>query len=123
MNTNRVSLILQLSDHELVARVKHTTRLDCETTAELVAELGEIDARKLYRDEGCSSFFSFCTEMLHMSESMAWLRIQAARAARKFPVILDRLAAGQLMMWSGRLVRPPASMSNPNLLAMRALSR
>ena len=27
------------------------------------------------------------------------------------------------LMWSGRLLRPPASMSKPNLLAMRTLSR
>src|SRR5437016_9871580 len=67
-------------------------------------ELGEIDARKLYRDEGCSSLFSFCTEMLHMSESMAWLRIRAARAARKFPVILDRLAAGELTLSNSSLL-------------------
>src|SRR5438067_1281292 len=106
METNRVSLILQLSDQELIARVKHTARVDCETTAELVAQLGEIDARKLYRDEGFSSLFAFCTQMLHMSEFMAWLRILAARAARRYPVILDRLAASELTLSSLRLLDP-----------------
>ena len=42
------------------------------------------------------SMFAYCTEVLHLSESEANLRIGAARASRKYPVILTMLADGRL---------------------------
>jgi len=62
----------------------------------LVAHLAELDHRRLHLARGFSSLFSYCTEALHLSEHAAYLRIEAARAARKFPVILDRLADGSI---------------------------
>src|SRR5882672_12866588 len=51
--------------------------------AELLASLGEVDARRLYLDEGFPSMFAYCQGALHFAESVAYKRIQAARAARK----------------------------------------
>ncbi len=59
-----------------------------EATAALIAALGELDARRLYLAEGCSSLFTYCTQVLHLSEHAAYGRIEAARAARKWPVVL-----------------------------------
>jgi hypothetical protein len=56
----------------------------------------EVDARQLWAQQSCSSLFTYCVQVLHLSEQAAYLRIEAARAARRFPVILDRLAAGSL---------------------------
>ncbi len=50
----------------------------------------------MYRAEGCSSLFTYCTQILHLSEHAAYGRIEAARAARKFPVILERLCEGSV---------------------------
>ena len=49
----------------------------------LVASLAEMDARKLYLGEGCSSLFTYCTRVLYLSEYAAYGRIEAARAARR----------------------------------------
>ena len=51
-------------------------------TAELLALLAELDVRRLYLREGCSSLFAYCTDVLRLSELAAYHRIEAARAAR-----------------------------------------
>ena len=42
--------------------------------------------------------FRFCTEVLHLSEAAAYKRIQAARAARKWPLIIERLRDGSITL-------------------------
>jgi 5-methylcytosine-specific restriction endonuclease McrA len=85
-----------LSDAELLNEVKRLTADERQATSRLIAALGELDARRLYLGEGCSSLFTYCTQVLHLSEHAAYLRIEAARAARKWPQILDFLADGAL---------------------------
>jgi hypothetical protein len=45
----------------------------------------ELDTRRLYLGEGCSSLFTYCTQVLHLSEHAAYNRIETARAARFSP--------------------------------------
>jgi hypothetical protein len=66
----------------------------------------ELDARRLYLGEGCSSLFGYCTQVLHLTEHAAYGRIEAARAARKFPVILLRLHDGTLSLTAVSLLAP-----------------
>ncbi len=89
-----LSAVAQLSNTELLARVTQLARREREATAALVAHLAELDARRLYLAEGCSSLFTYCTQVLHLSEHAAYGRIEAARAARRFPLLLERLAEG-----------------------------
>ncbi|MGH2372676.1 MAG: HNH endonuclease, partial [bacterium] len=86
----------RLSDHELVARVKQLVTREREVTVTLIAHLAELDARRLYLAEGYSSLFVYCTQVLHLSEHAAYRRITAARAVRKFPVILEGLSEGSV---------------------------
>jgi hypothetical protein len=58
----------------------------------------ELDARQLYVAEGYPSLFAYCTDALHLSEHAAYHRIAAARAARRFPPLLERLRAGELTL-------------------------
>jgi hypothetical protein len=78
-----------LSDTELVAEVRRFARGEREATAQLVAHLAELDKRELYKGAGFSSLFGYCCEVLHLSEHESYPRIEAARTARTFPVILD----------------------------------
>ena len=75
-----------------------------EREAALIASLAEFDARRLYLAAGCSSLFTYCTQVLHLSEHAAYGRIEAARAARRFPVLLDLLADGALTLTAVCLV-------------------
>ena len=86
----------KLSDAELLTEVHRLVRCERVATARLVAVLAELDARRLYLSEGCSSLFTYCTQVLHLSEHAAYGRIEAARAARKWPIVLDMLADGSL---------------------------
>jgi 5-methylcytosine-specific restriction endonuclease McrA len=88
----------QLTDPDLIARLRVAVGRERQATAELIALLMELDARRLYLAEGCSSLFTYCTQVLHLTEHAAYGRIEAARAARKFPVILTRLHDGTLSL-------------------------
>jgi hypothetical protein len=87
-----------LSNHDLLELVKRLVADERQATARLIASLVEVDARRLYLGEGCSSLFTYCTQVLHLSEHAAYGRIEAARAARRFPRILELLADGAITL-------------------------
>ncbi len=93
-----LSAVAQLSNQELLARVTQLAQRERQATAALIAHLAELDARRLYLAEGCSSLFTYCTQALHLSEHAAYGRIEAARAVRRFPIILERLAEGSVTL-------------------------
>jgi len=64
--------------------------------AELLAHLGEVDARRLYLSEAFPSMFAWCVGALHFAEAVAYKRIAAARAARRHPEILEAVRQGDL---------------------------
>jgi hypothetical protein len=74
-----------IPDDELLRRLVDLLRHSRCTEADLVAHIGEVDARRLYAREASPSMFAYCTERLHLSEAEAYLRIAAARAAREYP--------------------------------------
>ncbi len=65
-------------------------------TAVALAYIAEFDARQLYLPAGYSCMHSYCVLKLHLSEDAAYKRIQAARAARQFPVLFEAMADGRL---------------------------
>jgi hypothetical protein len=109
--TKRTQITLRdvVRDHWVVAEPLFHQRT---ASARCVAHLAEIDDRRLYLGAGYSSLFSYCTEVLHLSEAEAYNRIEAARAARKFPAILDMLGDGSLNLTTVRLLAPHLSGDN-----------
>ena len=100
----KIDIPSHLSDDALVAEVTSLAGREREATAHLIAHLAELDARRLYLGAGFSSLFTYCTEVLRLSEAEAYNRIEAARAARRFPIVLDRLAEGSLNLTTVRLL-------------------
>ena len=80
------STFAYLSDDQLLAEVRRLAGDERRATAAFIGSLMELDARRLFLGEGCSSLFSYCTQVLHLSEGSAYNRIEAARAARRFPL-------------------------------------
>jgi 5-methylcytosine-specific restriction endonuclease McrA len=109
---NEVPDHASLADTELLAEVHRLAGNERHATAQLIAALGELDARRLYLGEGCSSLFTWCTQVLHLSEHAAYGRIEAARAAQKWPVILDMLADGSLHLTAVALLRRHLTVEN-----------
>ena len=77
--------VSRFTDGELIDGLRRLVRADDTLSARLLVQLGEVDARGLYREYAYASMFTYCVEELHMSEAQAYLRIQAARLGRQFP--------------------------------------
>src|SRR5512142_434356 len=85
-----------LADDELLRRLAALLEGSRHTEADIVAHIGEVDARRLYAREATPSMFVYCLERLHLSEHEAYLRIAAGRVSRDYPVILEMLSDGRL---------------------------
>ena len=105
-------LLAPLSDDELLTEAKRLVANERVATAALLTSLMEIDARRLYLREGCSSLFTYCTQVLHLAEGAAYNRIEAARVAHRFPVVLEALRDGAVTLTSIRLLAPHFSDGN-----------
>ena len=95
-----------LDDQSLMRALGQLVHQDHRLTAELLAHVAEVDARMLYLHEACASMYVYCIGILRMSEGVAYRRIHAARAARKYPVLFDRVAAGELHLTAIVLLAP-----------------
>jgi hypothetical protein len=124
MNTNLLALASGLSDQDLLARIAALAGKEREASVELVAHLAELDTRSsLYAAHGHGSLFTYCTEVLRLSEDAACNRIYAARACRRFPVILGALASGALSLTSARMLSPHLTPENHEAVLARASGR
>ena len=74
-----------LSDGALLRDLKQHVICERGTTAEVLADLAEVDARKLYLPAAYPNLILYCMGELHLCEQAAYKRIHAARAARKSP--------------------------------------
>src|SRR5260221_3745611 len=105
MKTNILITASALSDQDLLAHLELLAGKERESSVELVAHLAALDSRPaLFAAQGYGSLFSYCTDALRLSEDAACNRIDAARACRRFPLILELLASGSLTLTSFRLL-------------------
>jgi hypothetical protein len=124
MNTNMLTLASRLSDQDLLARIGVLAGKEREATVELVAHLAALETRpSLYAGQSYGSLFGYCTQVLLLSEDAACNRIQAARACRSFPMILDHLASGAMSLTSVRLLRRHLTTENHEAVIARACGR
>jgi hypothetical protein len=105
--TTRCTSFDDLSDQDLLREVTRLAAREQEATACLIASLAVLDRRRLYLAEGYGSMFVYCTQSLHLSEASAYKRIAVARAAQRFPVILERLTEGAVSLTTVSLVAAP----------------
>jgi hypothetical protein len=64
--------------------------------------------------------FAYCVDELHMSEAQAYLRIQAARLGRQFPLIVQLFAKGSLHLTAIKLLGPHLTADNHMQVLERA---
>ena len=95
-----------LSDGTLLSNAHAHLSQDRTANAELLANLAEIEERRVYASAGFCSMRAYCLEELHLSDDEAEKRIHAARAARKCPAIFPALAEGRLHMTAVNLLAP-----------------
>ncbi|HEY8231675.1 MAG TPA: hypothetical protein VIJ10_03330, partial [Vicinamibacteria bacterium] len=112
-----------IPDDALLRRLAELLRNSRRTEADLVAHIGEVDRRRLYARSASPSMFRYCIHVLHLSEAEAYLRIVAARAARKHPVLLAMLADGRLHLSGIAKLAPHLTRENRDALLGRATHR
>jgi hypothetical protein len=101
-----MSIFDGLGDAQLLVDLKELVKRDRVLEAELVSHLGEVEARRLYLEQGCSSMFDYCVRVLRFSESVAYKRIGVARAARRFPIVADAMSLGEIHLSAASLIAP-----------------
>ena len=74
-----------LSDSALLHDLRSLVAQDRQTTALLIAHLGEVDARRLYAPAGYPSMYEYCVQELHFSEETTFKRIRVARLPGSSP--------------------------------------
>jgi hypothetical protein len=109
-----------IPDDELLRQLADLLRQSRHAEADLIAHIGEVDARRLYAREASPSMFAYCTEVLHLSEAEAYLRIAAARASREHPALLEMLADGRLHLTAVAKLAPHLTLENRESLLARA---
>ena len=115
--------LTHLSDAVLVRDLNALVSRHRESTAQLLAHLAEVDSRRLYVPAGYSSMFGYCVGDLRFSEDAAYKRIQAARAARRFPALFQAVAEGRLHLTAVGLLAPHLSSENMDELIEIATHR
>jgi hypothetical protein len=112
-----------VSDDELLRRLAEILAQSRRVEADLVAHIGEVDARRLFAREASPSMFAYCTEVLHLSEAEAYLRIAVARAAREHPRLIVMLGDGRLHLTGIAKLAPYLTRENGDVLLKRATHR
>jgi hypothetical protein len=113
----------KLPNRAILSRVDELVRRERRVQAALIANLSELDRRRLYLDAGCRSFYVYCVERLGYSESAAYRRMQAARAARRFPDLIEWLAEGRVNLTTVALLAKHLTMANHRELLMAAAGK
>jgi len=93
-------------DHVLIRDLAAVVARDRAITAELLAHLGEVDARKLYLPAAYPSMFAYCVGELRLSEDAAAKRLRVARVAQRCPGVLAALAEGRVHLGGLLLLAP-----------------
>lgn len=119
---SRYSLV-HLSDEALLHQLTALVSRDRSTTAELLAHIAEVDARKLYVPAAYPTMFAYCIGELRLSEDAAAKRIHAARAARRFPSVFNAIAEGRLHLSAVVLLAPHLTEDNAAELLAAAVHK
>ncbi len=67
-----------LGGSELLAATHALIRHGRAVEADRLRHLGEVDVRRLYLEEACTSMFVYCVRVLHFSEAAAYKRLPLA---------------------------------------------
>src|SRR5512134_282362 len=126
MNTNHSPCAYSLdhlSNDDLLAGTRSQVGRSNQVLATLLAHLAEVDARGLYRLRACSSLYTYCVYELRMSEDAALRRAHAAKVMRRFPVLFEQIAAGEIHLTGVLMLGPHLTEANHASVLARAKHR
>ena len=112
MKNEMLASLRRFSDKDLVASLEALIRRERDVTAQVIAHIAELDTREVHVRQGYRSLYLYCRDVLGLSEWEAYARIEVARAARRFPLILDMLADGSVHVTAVKLLAPHLTSDN-----------
>ena len=111
----------RVSDDDLLNATRGLVGRSNQLLAALIAHLAEVEARGVHRNRACASLYTYCIYELRFSEDEAFRRVSAARFVRRFPALLDALAAGELHL-TGLLLLGP-HLTDQNFIGVMARAK
>jgi 5-methylcytosine-specific restriction endonuclease McrA len=112
--------LTHLADDVLLRGLAALVVQDRTTTANLLAHMAEVDARRLYAPAGYTSMHAYCVEKLGLSDDATWKRLQVAKKARQFPVLYLALKEGRVHLTGLNLLAPYLTAENVDELVSAA---
>ena len=103
----------QFTDDGLLATSDTRLCLDLDNTADLLADLAEVEPRKLCVPAGDDSMCPCSVHERHMSEGVGLKRIRVARVARLSPAVFPMLADGRPSSSAVVLLAPRLTSATP----------
>jgi hypothetical protein len=113
-------ILKSVRDEDLLHQLFQLVMQSRGVEAEVVAHVAEVERRRLYAREACSSMFEYCRRILRLRENEAYLRITVARAARENPVLLEMLRDGRLHLSGIARLAPHLTRQNSEAVLKRA---
>jgi hypothetical protein len=102
---DEVGRVCRLPDDALLAGLSRALGSSRGWTALVLAHLAEVEERRLHLIAGHGSMFAYCTARLGMSEDEACRRIEVARLARRYPILYEKLASGEVSLSVAALLK------------------
>ena len=109
-----------LADASVLHNLKSNDARNRSSLADLLADLGELEERKLWRNVACSTLHEYCTEQLNWTEDEAYKRARVAQVARRFPAIFHAIADGRLNLSGVLLLKTQLTEENVDELITAA---
>ena len=122
MNTYSL-FVKKYSDEQLLSETEVLNLKENKLKAQVIIHLIEIEDRELHLQQGCGSLFSYCQEILRLSESAAGRRIAAARAIRKFPDLYALLVDQRISLATLSLVASNLTPKNKSELLANVVDK
>jgi len=97
--------IAHLSDDAVLSQLDGFASNSRAALVGLLVHLGEVQERRIHLQLAYRSPNELCMERFGMSEGEAFRRVAAARLARRYPTILDRLQRGEVSLSTVVLLR------------------
>lgn len=108
---------------ELFANLLRLDAGEAQALAAILAHLAELDVRRAAAETSHPTLFAYCTKVLGYSEAEAFLRIRAARQAKRFPRILSMIGRRQIHVTAVAKLAPHLTPDNYRGLLDRASRR
>jgi hypothetical protein len=109
-----------LDNAALVSALTRLAGQERAVTVALIVHLAEFDSRRLYAGLGFPSLWAYCMDVLRLSEDATCNRIDTARMARKYPVVVDMLEQGTLSPTTARMLAQRVTDENHEALLAEA---